>query len=92
MPAWPALAPLDEPNRELLAQVHPPDWQNPRPADRYHLVAIGEPLGRRLAEHGLGAGGERLDRLLDHVVDDRELHHGRDAQAHRRLSLGARSV
>ncbi len=28
-------------NRQWLANVHPADWQNPSPADRYHLVVIG---------------------------------------------------
>ncbi|HEY6321857.1 MAG TPA: hypothetical protein VJA16_09895, partial [Thermoanaerobaculia bacterium] len=33
--------PLDAYNRALLANVHPPDWVNPRPAARYHLVVVG---------------------------------------------------
>jgi pyruvate/2-oxoglutarate dehydrogenase complex dihydrolipoamide dehydrogenase (E3) component len=36
-----ALAPYDEFNRELEAQVHPPNWRNPVPAGRYNLVVIG---------------------------------------------------
>ena len=35
------IAPMDEYNRELLANVHPPDWANPQPADSYDLVVIG---------------------------------------------------
>ncbi|MBE9042886.1 mercuric reductase [Pleurocapsales cyanobacterium LEGE 10410] len=35
------IAPMDEYNRELIANVHPPDWANPKPADRYDLVVIG---------------------------------------------------
>lgn len=35
------ITPLDEYNRELLVNVHPPDWANPTPADRYDLVVIG---------------------------------------------------
>ena len=37
----PALEPFDEFNQELEANVHPPDWTNPKAADRYHLVVIG---------------------------------------------------
>jgi pyruvate/2-oxoglutarate dehydrogenase complex dihydrolipoamide dehydrogenase (E3) component len=37
----PLIEPLDEYNRALLANVHPPDWVNPQPADRYNLVVIG---------------------------------------------------
>lgn len=33
--------PEDEFNRELLAQVHPPDWINPAPAQQYDLVVLG---------------------------------------------------
>lgn len=36
-----AVQPLDEHNRRLLANVHPPSWDNPRPEGRYHLVVIG---------------------------------------------------
>ena len=35
------ITPLDEYNRELLANVHPPNWANPTPVDCYDLVVIG---------------------------------------------------
>ena len=35
------ISPMDEYNRELLANVHPRDWANPNPADVYDLVVIG---------------------------------------------------
>ncbi len=35
------LQPLDEHNRVLESNVHPPDWVNPTPAKRYNLVVIG---------------------------------------------------
>ena len=35
------LSPMDEYNQKLIAEVHPPDWQNPTPADQYDLVVIG---------------------------------------------------
>ena len=35
------ITPLDEYNRELLANVHPPNWVNPTPVDCYDLVVIG---------------------------------------------------
>lgn len=35
------ITPLDEYNRELLANVHPPEWKNPQPVERYDLVVIG---------------------------------------------------
>lgn len=33
--------PKDEHNATLVANVHPPDWQNPNPAPIYNLVVIG---------------------------------------------------
>ncbi len=35
------IEPMDEYNQELLANVHPPNWANPNPADCYDLVVIG---------------------------------------------------
>ena len=37
----PLMLPDDELNRQLVANVHPPDWVNPTPADRYNLVVVG---------------------------------------------------
>jgi len=35
------LRPADIHNERLLANVHPEDWQNPIPRDRYNIVVIG---------------------------------------------------
>jgi pyruvate/2-oxoglutarate dehydrogenase complex dihydrolipoamide dehydrogenase (E3) component len=35
------IPPMDEFNQALIASVHPPDWVNPTPADRYDLVVLG---------------------------------------------------
>ncbi len=35
------ILPRDEWNLALQANVHPPDWRNPTPAGRYHLVVVG---------------------------------------------------
>jgi pyruvate/2-oxoglutarate dehydrogenase complex dihydrolipoamide dehydrogenase (E3) component len=47
--------PQDRYNTELIANVHPPDWQNPTPADRYNLVVIGAGTGG-LVSAIIGAG------------------------------------
>ena len=39
--AEPLIEPRDEHNLRLIANVHPPDWVNPEPAERYHMVVIG---------------------------------------------------
>jgi pyruvate/2-oxoglutarate dehydrogenase complex dihydrolipoamide dehydrogenase (E3) component len=35
------IRPADVHNEQLVANVHPADWKNPIPADRYNLVVIG---------------------------------------------------
>jgi len=37
----PEVRPADVYNRQLVANVHPADWTNPRPEGRYNLVVIG---------------------------------------------------
>ncbi len=52
------IAPLDEYNQELLANVHPSDWQNPTPTDVYDLVVIG--AGAAGLVTSKGAAGLRI--------------------------------
>ncbi len=50
-------APEDAFERKRLANVHPVDWSNPRPADLYHLVVIGAgPAGLVAAKGAAGLG------------------------------------
>jgi pyruvate/2-oxoglutarate dehydrogenase complex dihydrolipoamide dehydrogenase (E3) component len=59
--------PLDVHNRALLANVHPPEWVNPRPKDRYHLVVIGSGTGGLVTAAiaaGLGARVALIERHL----------------------------
>jgi hypothetical protein len=35
------VVPTDKYNATLVANTHPPDWQNPEPAPVYNLVVIG---------------------------------------------------
>lgn len=35
------ILPNDEYNRQLVGNVHPPEWRNPEPSGRYNLVVIG---------------------------------------------------
>ncbi len=37
----PTMQPWDEHNQKLISFVHPHDWVNPQPQDRYHLVVVG---------------------------------------------------
>jgi pyruvate/2-oxoglutarate dehydrogenase complex dihydrolipoamide dehydrogenase (E3) component len=56
----PEIHPLDEHNRALLANVHPPDWVNPRPASRYNLVVIGAGAGGLVSSIGAAALGAKV--------------------------------
>ena len=59
--------PFDEHNRTLVDNVHPLDWTNPKPADRYHLVVIGggtAGLVSAAAAAGLGARVALVERRL----------------------------
>lgn len=59
--------PFDEHNQHLLANVHPPEWRNPEPASRYHLVVIGggtAGLVSAAGAAGLGARVAMIERRL----------------------------
>src|SRR5205814_7121931 len=56
----PLVEPLDEYNRSLLANVHPPDWVNPQPADRYNLVVIGAGTAGLVTAAGAAALGAKV--------------------------------
>src|ERR1051325_509037 len=61
------LHPLDEHNRRLIDQVHPEDWQNPKPKPRYDLVVIGggtAGLVSAVGAAGLGARVALVERQL----------------------------
>ena len=54
------LEPFDDHNRELLDNVHPPDWINPEPAERYHLVVIGAGTAGLVTAAGAAGLGARV--------------------------------
>lgn len=59
--------PRDAHNEQLVAHVHPPDWKNPDPSGRYHLVVVGAGtagLITALVASGLGAKVALVERHL----------------------------
>ena len=61
------LFPDDVHNRELVGHVHPPEWRNPQPRDRYHLVVVGAGTGGLVSAviaAGLGAKVALVERHL----------------------------
>jgi pyruvate/2-oxoglutarate dehydrogenase complex dihydrolipoamide dehydrogenase (E3) component len=58
--AIPEVAPLDEYNRALVSQVHPPDWVNPEPAGCYNLVVLGAGTAGLVSAAGAVGLGARV--------------------------------
>jgi pyruvate/2-oxoglutarate dehydrogenase complex dihydrolipoamide dehydrogenase (E3) component len=60
--------PLDVYNRELLANVHPSGWVNPRPAARYHLVVVGAGTAGLVSAAGAAGLGARVALVERHLM------------------------
>ena len=61
------LLPDDVHNRTLVEHVRPPDWRNPEPRGRYHLVVVGAGTGGLVSAAiaaGLGAKVALVERHL----------------------------
>jgi pyruvate/2-oxoglutarate dehydrogenase complex dihydrolipoamide dehydrogenase (E3) component len=61
------ILPKDAHNAELVANVHPPDWRQPKPPPRYNLVVIGggtAGLVTAAGAAGLGARVALVERYL----------------------------
>ena len=61
------ILPWDVHNQELVHNVHPADWVNPKPARRYNLVVIGAGtagLVTAVGAAGLGAKVALVERHL----------------------------
>lgn len=54
------LTPFDEFNRSLVDQVHPSEWQNPKPSAVYHLVVIGAGTAGLVTAAGAAGLGARV--------------------------------
>lgn len=62
-----SLEPSDPFNQQLIENVHPPDWINPKPAEKYDLAVIGAGtagLVAAAAAAGLGARVALIERHL----------------------------
>ena len=62
------LSPQDIYNAELLAQVHPPDWVNPKPEGRYNLVVIGGGTAGLVTAAGAAGLGARVALIERHLM------------------------
>jgi pyruvate/2-oxoglutarate dehydrogenase complex dihydrolipoamide dehydrogenase (E3) component len=64
----PLVHPLDEHNRRHLENVHPADYRNPTPKDRYHLVVIGAGPGGLVAAIAAAGLGARVALIEKHLM------------------------
>src|SRR5262245_17506487 len=60
--------PRDAHNLELVANVHPPDWQPPTPAPRYNLVVIGAGTAGLVTAAGAAGLGARVALIERHLM------------------------
>jgi pyruvate/2-oxoglutarate dehydrogenase complex dihydrolipoamide dehydrogenase (E3) component len=63
-----ALTPDDAANRQLLANVHPPDWQNPVEDGRYNLVVLGAGTAGLVAAAGAAGMGAKVALVERHLM------------------------
>ncbi|MFA6954434.1 MAG: mercuric reductase [Thermoanaerobaculia bacterium] len=56
----PQTSPADEFNQELVRNVHPLDWVNPKPSGRYNLVVIGAGTAGLVTAAGAAGLGARV--------------------------------
>ncbi len=54
------LEPDDDANRQLVDNVHPPEWRNPTPDGRYNLVVLGAGTAGLVAAAGAAGMGAKV--------------------------------
>ncbi|MCB0099405.1 MAG: FAD-dependent oxidoreductase, partial [Caldilineaceae bacterium] len=59
---------MDEYNIDLIANVHPPTWQNPTPSGRYNLVVIGGGSAGLVAAAGAAGLGAKVALIEKHLI------------------------
>jgi pyruvate/2-oxoglutarate dehydrogenase complex dihydrolipoamide dehydrogenase (E3) component len=72
----PTIKPLDEYNQTLVANVHPPDWQNPEPASKYNLVVIGAGSAGLVTAAGAAGLGAKVALVERHMLGGDCLNYG----------------
>ncbi|HBG27931.1 MAG: mercuric reductase [Planctomycetes bacterium GWF2_41_51] len=60
--------PMDSFNRKLVENVHPADWTNPKPADKYNLVVIGAGTAGLVCAAGAAGLGAKVALIERHLL------------------------
>ncbi len=62
------MAPDDDYNRNLVANVHPPEWENPTPTGKYNFLVIGGGSAGLLAAVGAAGMGAKVALVERHLL------------------------
>ena len=62
------LLPEDVYNQRLISNVHPPDWQNPVPSERYNLVVLGAGTAGLVTAVGAAGLGAKVALIEKHLL------------------------
>jgi len=66
---WPVTVyPMDEHNQKLVANAHPPQWQNPIASGRYNLVVIGAGTAGLIGALGTSGLGGKVALIERHLL------------------------
>ncbi len=68
VPVMGSVLPEDRYNLELVANVRPPDWENPEPAPRYNLVVLGAGTAGLVTAAGAAGLGARVALVERHLM------------------------
>lgn len=63
-----SVLPMDEHNEKLVHHVHPPDWRNPDPARKYHLVVLGAGTAGLVTAAGAAGLGAKVALVERHLM------------------------
>jgi len=66
--SMPKVLPMDQYNKILVDNVHPPEWKNPEPSDRYNLVVIGAGTAGLVTAAGAAGLGARVALVEKHLL------------------------
>ena len=62
------ISPQDAHNGKLVSNVHPPDWVNPRPKNKYHLVVVGAGTAGLVTAAGAAGLGAKVALIERHLM------------------------
>ncbi|MCX5906874.1 MAG: FAD-dependent oxidoreductase, partial [Deltaproteobacteria bacterium] len=64
----PEVLPRDMHNATLVTNVHPPGWQNPKPAPAYNIVVIGAGTAGLVTAAGAAGLGAKVALVERHLL------------------------